>query len=171
MSANVRDIEVLQRARVALMTFIESIHAALEGLEIEMQRSTQWIEQDRPHYWTGQIRRAFDKVSQARTAYETCRMRTVAGRTPSCIEEKQALAAAKRRLQHCQEQTERVRKWANSIRREGDDFRARMSSLRRAVDQDAPKAIAQLERMLTALEGYAEIHRPPTDAEPSGEDD
>ena len=102
---------------------------------------------------------------------------TVAGRHPSCIEEKQAHEKAKRRLQFCQDQLQKVKKWAAKIRHEADEFRGRMASLGRCLDGDFPKTVATLESMARTLESYAEIrppgeelladNAPPTSTEPT----
>lgn len=127
---------------------------------MEIQRALAWIEQDRPAYWTGEVRRAFDNVAATRVALNTCQLRTVAGRHPSCIEEKQAYERAKRRLQHCQDQVEQVKRWTVTIHHEADEFRGRLSSLRQVLDSGIPKTAALLERTLTALEAYAEMTAP-----------
>jgi hypothetical protein len=129
-------------------------------MRLEMQRVLAWIEQDRPAYWQGQVRRAFDQVAATRTALSTCQMRKVAGRTPSCIEEKQAHELAKRRLQHCHDQVKRVQQWATKLNRESDEFRARLAASQRLVEGGIPRMAALLERSLAALEAYAEMNSP-----------
>jgi hypothetical protein len=156
-SADVTSIPAIREFKVALLKFQDEGRSSLELLQIEIQRVLQWIEQDRPAYWTAQTRRAFDLVAQTRTALTTCQMRTVAGRRPSCIEEKQAHAAAKRRLQHCQEQVRRVKQWGVKLHQERDDFRGRMSGLARVLEQNVPQMAALLERISTTLEDYAEM--------------
>lgn len=165
MAANVRDINVIRDFRVRLIRFAEELEGALQAMQTETQRSHDWIEHDRPHYWTVQLRVAFDLVAATRSALTTCQMRSVAGHRPSCIEEKQAYNKAKRRLQHCQEQIERVKRWSIKIRHDTDEFRGRMASLRRLLDQDIPQALAFLDRSAAILEQYAEIARPTTDTE------
>jgi hypothetical protein len=87
-------------------------------------------------------------------------MRTVAGRRSSCIEEKVAYEKAKRRLAHCQEQIDRVRRWSIKIHHEVDEFRGRLAALRRLLDCEIPQALAFLENSAQALEAYAEMTRP-----------
>lgn len=162
MSANVRDIESLQSFRAALIKFADELASVLDGIQIEIQRSVAWIEQDRPFYWNVQSRKAYDQVANTRTALTTCQMRTVAGRRPSCIEEKVAYDKAKRRLQHCQDQIKHVQSWATKLRRESDEFRGRLAPLQRLLEGDIPKMVGLLERMMTILEAYAEVARPTT---------
>jgi len=166
MSANVRDIDAIRDFRTKLMRFAEELESCLQGLQLELQRAFEWADQERPHYWGNQARRAYDQLAAARTAYETCRMRTVAGHRSACIEEKVAFNKARRRLEDCQQQTERVRKWSMKIHHDADEFRGRLASLRRLVDADIPQALASLERTSTVLEQYAEIHRPAPSTDP-----
>jgi len=160
MTANVRDIDAIRDFRVKLLRFAEEIDAAMQTLHMEIQRTFEWADQDRPHYWANQGRRAYDQVAAARTAYETCRMRTVAGHRSACIEEKVAYDKAKRRLEHCQQQVDHVRKWSMKIHHDADEFRGRLASLGRLLENELPQALAQLDKSATLLEQYADLHRP-----------
>ncbi len=160
MSAHVRDLEAIRRFRVSLLKFAEELEKSLQAMFLEVQHGLEWIEHDRPHYWTMQTRKAFDLVASTRTALNTCQMRTVAGRRPSCIEEKLAHDKAKRRLQHCQEQTEHLKRWVVKIHHDCDEFHGRLSRLRRLLETEIPKAVALLERTTAILEAYAEIAPP-----------
>jgi len=163
MSANVRDIEAIRFFRAAMVSFAEDAESAYQSMMMESQRTLAWIEQDRPYYWDAQTRKAYDLIASTRSALETCRMRTVAGQRSTCIDEKRAVEAAKRRLQHCLEQKERVRSWAVKLGRQLDELRARLAGLRRMLDSDVPKAIALLENTATVLEAYADVQRESAD--------
>jgi hypothetical protein len=168
--AHVLSIPAIRGFQVALRRFQQELALSCDLLSTEIQRAIAWIEYDRPTYWTAQTRKAFDRVAETRTRLNTCLMRTVAGRRPSCIEEKQAYEQARRRLQHCQEQVRRVQQWALKIHRESDEFRGRMARVRRLVESDLPQMDALLQRTLTALEGYAEMAAPaPTDVTAGGD--
>ena len=157
-SANVRSISALRYFRASLIKFAEEADKAVVTMQSEVHRTTEWIENDRPSYWKEQIRRGFDRVSQCRIALETCRMRTVAGNRPSCIEEKKAFEQAKRRLQTAHEKVEAVRRWANKIRHSSDEFRGRIGQLDHFLRNDIPRVVMLLDRMIAALEAYAEMN-------------
>ena len=163
MSANLRSIEAVHDFRAALIVYVEDASLALQMMTMELQKSFEWIEHDRPHYWNAQMKRAFDLVAQTRASYETCRMRTVAGHRPSCLEEKQAHARAKQRLQMCQDQLKAVKQVANKLRQEADEFRGRLANLQTMLEVDLPAAIVRLEKIVTILEQYAGISRPTTE--------
>lgn len=164
MSANLRSIEALHQFRAALIVFVDDASLAVQTMMMELQRSFEWVEREQPYYWNAQLKKAFDLVAQTRSSLETCRMRTVAGQRSSCIEEKQAFARAKRRLQDCQDQMKALRSWANQVRHDADEFRGRLAGLQTLLEADLPKAIALLEKAITILESYADIARPRPDA-------
>jgi hypothetical protein len=168
--AHVLSIPAVRDFQAALRRFRQELALSCETLTTEIQRGVAWIEYDRPAYWSAQTRKAFDGVAETRTRLNTCQLRTVAGRRPSCIEEKQAYEQARRRLQHCQEQVRRVQQWALKIHRESDEFRGRMARVRRLLDSDLPQMDALLERTLNALEGYAGMTAPaPAEVTPADE--
>ena len=163
-NANVRSLDALRDLRVTLIGFAERVDLALGDLRSRIERTLSWLEHDCPLYWRDQERRAYDAVASARVAYETCRLRTVGGRHSECIEERQALQRARTRLEFCQNQCERVRRWTIEARRQVDDYRGRSGPLQRRVEDDVPLLVATLSRMIHALEGYAEL-RPATSDE------
>jgi hypothetical protein len=155
-SVKVTSIESLDALRVALKKFDDEGISAVRAIMLTLQKAIDWVEIDRPAYWKTQTKLAFDRVAATRTALSTCQMRTVAGRRPSCIEEKIALEKAKRRLQFCQEQIERVKKWAVKVRHEADEFRGRIAALQKCLDSDVPQMAELLSRSITALTAYVE---------------
>lgn len=159
--ANVSSIKAVKEFAPALVLLQEELKSVLSAVQIEMQRAISWIEQDRPRYWQSQLKRAFDQVTQTRTALTTCQMRTVAGRHPSCIEEKQAHGAAKRRLEFCQEQIELVKRWGVKIHHEADEIRGRLAGVQRLAESDLAKSMALLSKIVESLEQYAGMYSEP----------
>jgi hypothetical protein len=157
-TANVRSIEAVRDFRIAMIIFHQNVLDALMTMQEQVYSALQWIENDRPRHWHQQELKAFDQISEARIALEGARMRkSMDDYRPSLIEEKQALKDAKDRLTYCQEKMRIVKAMSLKVRHEADEFRGRMSQLERLLETDIPKMIALLERMLTALEAYAEV--------------
>lgn len=157
----VTSIEAVKDFAPTLAFMQEELKGVLSSLQIEMQRAIGWIEHDRPRYWQTQLKRAFDKVAETRTALTTCQMRTVAGRHPSCIEEKVAHANAKRRLEFCHDQIEVVKKWTVKIHHEADELRGRMAGVQRLAESDITKSLALMANIVESLERYAGIYQGP----------
>lgn len=155
-SANVHSVELVKEVRAALILFLERANNAMGELRQKVDRAVAWLELDRPNYWREQERRAYDLLASTRVAFETCRLRTVAGRRSDCIEEKKAFERAKRRMEYVREKQEIVRKWLVQAGREANEYRARTSTFQRTLENDVPSMIAQLARMIDAIEAYLE---------------
>ncbi len=163
MSGNVQvtSIDAVKEFAPSLAFMQEELKGVLSSVQIEMQRAIGWIEHDRPLYWKTQLKRAFDKVAETRTALTTCQMRTVAGRHSSCIEEKVAHSNAKKRLEFCQDQIELVKKWGVKLHHEADELRGRMAGVQRLAETDLTKSMALLANIVESLERYAGIFAGP----------
>jgi hypothetical protein len=157
MSANVHSVNAIKDVRNALIKFQERATTAMGDLRQKIDRTVSWLDQDRPNYWRDQERRAYDLVASTRVGLETCRLRTVAGRRSDCIEEKKAFERAKMRMEYVREKQQAVRKWMVQAGREANEYRARTSTFQRTLEHDVPMMIAQLARMIDAIEGYSEI--------------
>jgi hypothetical protein len=162
--ANVCSIPGIVEFRAALCTFDDDALRILAAIEQIAQGALYWLEQEVPQHWKMQVRRCYDEVARTRAALHTCRLRTVGGRHPACIEEQEAFHAARRKLHEAEEKIEVARAWANRIRREIDEYRGRVMQLRLCLECDVPRAIALLDRTLLALEAYVET---PVSVEPS----
>lgn len=154
--ANVHSVEAIKEVRTALILFQERATTAMGDLRQKIDRTMAWLELDRPGYWREQERRAFDLVASTRVALDTCRLRTVAGRRSDCIEEKKAFEKAKMRMEYVREKQQAVRKWMVEAGKEANEYRTRTSTFQRTLENDVPLMIAQLGRMIEAIEGYSD---------------
>jgi hypothetical protein len=153
-SANVTSIEAVHHFRLAVKRFEEDASNAVLSLQTELMRTAEWLEHEQAPYWKEEVRRGFDRVSQARSEYETCRMRTIAGHHPACDEQKDALAKAKLRLRIAQEKVEKVREWKIKLGHESEEFKGRVSQLQHCLEESLPRLDGVLERMVDSLESY-----------------
>lgn len=156
--ANVKSIEAIRNFRIALIKFADKITDAVESMKDQVFHAVSWVELDQPRHWHQQELTAYDRVSEARIQLEVSKMRKeTADFRPSLIEEKQALQAAKRRLEYCRQKVQLVKAAAIKVRHEADEFQGRLSQVDRLLETDLPNMIAMLERMVSSLEAYAEV--------------
>jgi exonuclease VII large subunit len=156
-SANVRAIEVVPLLAVALQKFGEEAATALTDLELEVNRAIHWISCELKEYWTQQVRKAQEQVAEARITLERKQMFRAAEERSSCIEEKKALEAAKRRLLLCQQKLEAVRRWSQALARQFMEYKGRVAVLSSWLQTDLPKGLAVLKGMAGALETYVQL--------------
>jgi hypothetical protein len=164
-SANVTSIDAIRDLRAAFRTFEAHSRDAVTLLTLEVRKALDWLENDRTRYWPEQVRKASERVAEARNELERCQLTYGSEDSPSCYEQKKALERAKRRLRLCEEKVKRVRHWVRTVRGEMDEFDGQMARINNCLDADVPRAVTMLERMLRALERYAETSAP-TDSIP-----
>ncbi|HEY3393080.1 MAG TPA: hypothetical protein VGK58_10255 [Lacipirellulaceae bacterium] len=155
--ANVQSLEAIEAVRTALVSFVDQVRDALTELQSEMRRVADWLEHDRPRYWTMQIRVASDGVHAAQQALHRCLMFPIAKERPSCYEERAALKKAQARLAYCEEKAERVRHWQRVVQHELFEYEGRISQLVRVVEEDVPRAMGVLGKVLRRLEEYQSL--------------
>jgi lysyl-tRNA synthetase class I len=166
-SAQVRSTDAIEALRVSLLKFQQRVQNAIDVLDGELHRASNWVEHDRPAYWKQQTHDAEDAVHAAKIELERCLMMTVAGERPTCREQKAALDAAKIRRAYCQEKCDAVRRWQRDFRHQQFEYEGRIGQLRRAMELDVPKAAALLQTILRRLDEY-QIERPPLSSAPNG---
>lgn len=164
--ADVKSIDTLAFVRTAFASFAQEANQAISEIEIQGQRAVEYICMDRAAYWKAEIRRGNDLVNKAIKDLEHCRtFKKVGDNTPSCIEEKKALEKARRRLAFAEEKAELVRKWTPVVQQQFRETGVRMVRFRDVIEGDCPRAMAQLERMLRALDAYQNVSSPTSGAE------
>ena len=159
--ADVKSLDTLAFLKTALAQFAHESNQALSEVEIQGQRAVDWITVDMAAFWKAEISRRSDLVNKAKKDLEHCRtFKKVGDNQPSCIEEKKALDKAKAMLEHAERKAEAVRRWTPVVTQQFRETCVRLVRFREVIDIDCPKAAAQLERMLKALESYREMAAP-----------
>jgi hypothetical protein len=145
----------------AIDAFRAEAIAALEGLDMDLRRALEWIHVDRREHWNGEVRRGWDRITQARIQLQQARtVRRVGDHEPACPDEKKALSKAQRRLETAQQKVEAVRRCARAVDEAVNEYRGARTPLAAWLESEAPKAIATLHRMMDQLESYLALQAP-----------
>jgi hypothetical protein len=165
--ARVKSIDALQTMSSSLVCFHDDACSALDDLEMEIRRASQWIGHDCRQYWKEELRRSRDGVTEARLQLENARMfRRIAEEHGSFVEEKKALEKAKRRAQIAESKVEAIPHWATMIERAVNEYRASRSQFVSWLEADFPRAVAALNRMMSDLEAYVRLAAPTDEHSP-----
>lgn len=156
-SANVTSIDAIRLIRLALQQFQSDAGSALMQLELEGRRPVAWIDGDRAPYWDREVRKASDRLSEARIALERAEVTTSAEETKYAYDERKALEKAKRRLRLCEEKVQKVKRWRSVIHKETEVFQAQIAKLQRYLEHDLTQSIAALGRMAESLDRYTRL--------------
>jgi hypothetical protein len=169
--AYVNSLAAIQDFKNALVMYVAESNQGTTNLETEIRRAYDWIAVDRAQYWRNEIRRANDAVVRAKDELHHARtFKRINDYVPSCIDERKALERAQQRLKLAEEKVEAVKKWTRALQHELNEYAGRMAQFTAALEVDLPKAMAGLERIMSALDSYLSMSAPRPAAEPrSGE--
>jgi hypothetical protein len=168
MSANVQAVSAISEFRSALCTFIVEARQALAAMEMEARRALEYITEDQAQAWSAEVRRGREKVQECKIEIHNTRtFKRIANYTPSCIDEKKALAKAEQRLRVAELKVEAVRHWGRLAEQAFREFQARLAQFISILDGELPKGVATLERMMASLDRYFVVEAPQALREPA----
>ncbi len=169
--ARVTNLDVLREVRGALITFASDVNLALSEVDSDAQKLAHWLRTEAPMYWQRQVRERQELLTRAKSDLYRKQIAPVGDITPGATDEKVNLARAKSRLEEAERKLAAVKRWANVVEHEYVLYKAAAQPISDLVGREVPVAVAQLDRMATALEGYTQIAPPPsaetTPAEPT----
>lgn len=156
--ARLTRIDAVREMAAAVDAFRAEATAALENLDMEIRRVLEWIHHDRHDHWNHQVRREWERITEARVQLQQAMTaRRIDEHDPACIDEKKALARAKQRLETAQEKVEAVRHCARAVDHAVDDYRGARTPLASWLESEGPKALATLRRIMDNLEDYLSL--------------
>jgi hypothetical protein len=159
-AASVHSIPMLREFRAALATFATEGKESQSVNDMTVKRGIEWFQTDLLKFWQTEIRKREDALTNAKADYERCRMQSFGDRIPDCTDQKVALKKAQMRLEEAQEKHKAVKKWSRVLDEEAEEYRGQSQALTDMLAGDIPKALAELDRLLTALEAYIGVAAP-----------
>lgn len=159
-AASVHSIPMLREFRAALATYDTEAKESQAVNDMSVRRGVEWFQNDLLKHWLSEIRKREDAVTNARADYERCRMQSFGDRVPDCTDQKIALKKAQMRLEEAQEKVKAVKKWSRVLDEEMQDYQGQSQQLTDMLAGEMPKAMAELDRMISALEAYIGVAAP-----------
>lgn len=160
--ARVGSVLVLKQLRASLGIFADTAATALEEASAEIQRTRQWLDDDRYRHWKTQVQARTERFAQAKIALKQKEVfdRTLGGTPSSCVDERKALKIAESRLREAEYKLSRVKAWSLRIEKELSDYRGATQRLLSALEAEIPSARARLDNMIDSLEAYLALAPP-----------
>jgi hypothetical protein len=153
--ADVRSIDAVRDWHVALANYADSLSEGLSGVEMELRRAFEWLDEQLA-LWRQAVRDCEEEVVRAKAELSQRKFKTWDGREPDCTVQERALRQARARLEHAEEQVEKVRHWIGVLPKIVDEtYRGAGRRLQNFLDDDLPKGQTDLARRITSLEVYA----------------
>ncbi len=156
-SADVRSIDALRDWQIALSNYRASAMEVLSGLEMEIRRAYDWIE-DQGKRWKTAVRDCEEEVLRAKNELSGRKFTDSTGRMPDTTVQERNLRRAKARLEQAEEQVQKCRSWIMKLPKVIEEsYSGPARRLTTFIEVDIPNALALLERRIAALESYADL--------------
>jgi DNA repair exonuclease SbcCD ATPase subunit len=164
-SVEVHSLTALAEWHAALANYAEILADGLAGVELELRRVADWLN-EQAAYWKRMVRQREEEVTRAKAELSQRQFPGWDGRIPDCTVQRKNLQRAKARLEHAQNQVERVRRWQTRLPKIIEEvYRGAAHRLQRMLESTIPAALEDLQARLAALEAYTAI-QPTTGADP-----
>lgn len=150
---HVTSVDALGVFRSNLIVFRSTATRALDEVLDEVRRTRQWIQSDRRFHWEGEVRRRQKKLDQALQELMGARLSDL---TATSAPQQAAVAKARQALREAEEKLRRVKFWARNYDLTVDPLAKQLGGLRSHLEQELPKAIADLANRQRALDAYSE---------------
>lgn len=152
--ARVFSIDALRDFRGTYARFGEEVGKALVAVELEIQRTRDWLETDQLGFWVAQVRVCEEKVNEAKNDLSRARISAMFDEPARCTDQVVALRKAQARLEYVQDKVKVVKHWIQVVEQEVIEYRGIAQQLSNFTEGNLPRALALLERMVGALDAY-----------------
>src|SRR6478672_11008662 len=151
-NADVRSIDALRDWHAALTTYGEGLADALAGIELEIRRAYEWLD-EQVALWRRAVRDCEEEVTRAKAELSQRKFQTFDGREPDCTVQEKNLRMARARLEYAEEQVAKCRQWIGRLPKLIDEaYTGPARRLGNLLEADLPKGLATLARSVAALE-------------------
>jgi hypothetical protein len=153
-TANITSADAIAAFRAALIVFLSKVRPLLEETSGEITRTRQWVDEDQRRLWDHQFRLRTRKLEEARAELFTATLSKV--QTASSLHT-MAVQRADRSVRECEAKLTLLKKWSRDLGDKTDPLVKQISQFETYLTADMPKALAYLDRVLEAIEAYADI--------------
>jgi capsule polysaccharide export protein KpsE/RkpR len=145
--ANVRSVEALKDFKNALIAYAEEARNALNGVDMEVRRTRDWLDRDQLMYWQTQVKKRNEMVSQARADLFRRQISQGNSGSVSDSDQKEALRIAIQRLRNAEEKLAKVKKWGPVLDHAIAEYNSAARPLGDRISGDLVNSLALLDRM------------------------
>jgi hypothetical protein len=166
--ASVRSIDALREFRAALIEFAEDALGALGAADMEARRTVHWVTHEQRLYWQQELKRRKERLSQAHSELARKKLGASSGNTPRYTEQLEQQKKARASLEEAERRAELLRRWEPRLQQAVLEYKGRAGRLTDLIGGDLPRSLALLDRIIEALDAYAQVAPPSGAAAASG---
>ena len=156
--ADIRSTALVDQARADLNGFIEAGRVAIYEIQSDVDRTVQWLRNERASHWKRVIRRREEEANRAKQnlARKQLKLSSKDGPTPDS-EEKLLLRRAMARLESAKERQRATAAWLRKLEHERVLMKGYLSPMTLTLEADLPQANALLKKIGETLDEYVAL--------------
>lgn len=156
--ADIRSTALVDQARADLNSFIEAGRVAIYEIQADVDRTIQWLRNERTPHWKRVIRRREEEANRAKQnlARKQLKLSSKDGPTPDS-EEKLLLRRAMARLDSAKERQRATANWLRKLEHERVLMKGYLSPIALTLEADLPQAVALLKKIGETLDEYVAL--------------
>jgi hypothetical protein len=155
-AAKVLSVDALRHFREALASFLDESKNALVSEHMANRRTVDWHSHQKLH-WTEELKRRKEKHQMAMTELHRVKLQARPGSTIKDSDQKEAVRVTLARVREAEGKIEMVKRWAPPLQHAIDEYLGRARPLDDLLMGDVANMLGMLDRMIQALEAYAQI--------------
>lgn len=160
--ARIDSPDVIKDFRIQFVKFNAVARQAVDGMNTDSSRITQWLRHDQLSFWTKELKKREELVRQARHAYALAKDQSGPYAKTSSIDEQKDLHKAQRLLEEAEQKLKSVKKWTHMLERELENLAGPVNNLSATLDAATPRALSKLDLLTEKLEDYLRLGPPGT---------
>jgi hypothetical protein len=154
-TVRVTSFDAIKQFQEALAIFCAEAKDALLAVDMESRRVLDWVSFDQLHHWRRVLSERQEELAEAKAALSRKQISKISGQDPDCIEEKEAIWEAKRRLEEAEDKLEKCRQWGRLVQRGIEEYQAPSQQLAALVEGQPARSLVVLGQVLESLDAYA----------------
>jgi hypothetical protein len=159
--AHVTSVDAIEEFRSHLVLYLSKARPTLEEVSSDVTRMRLWLENDQRTTLEGLLRRRTKDLEQAQVALSSARMAALRSETSA---EQMAVQRSRRALEETEGKLKRMKQWNREFDSRVEPLARQLEKLHTFLANDLGQAVAQLSRVVQALDSYADVAAPATGA-------
>lgn len=158
--AKLSRVDALEQLKTAVAMFIEDAKMALGAVEMETRRVVDQMQREQPYYWNQQIKNARDEFAEGKASLARKRLQKNDSYIPDTSEEEKVIKRATAKIDNAERKLEAIKVWTRRIEQSWNDYQGPSGQLADVVGGSPARAIAELNRLIRAVDAYLQVQAP-----------
>jgi hypothetical protein len=158
--AQITSVEAIESFRAKLIEFLGQTRPVLDEIGNEVTRARLWLQDDQRLFWEHELRLRGRRLEEAKQELFNARLSQF---NESTALHQMAVQRTQRAVQEAEAKLGSLKKWGRELENRAAPLMKQVGQLQGFIASDMARAVAYLDRTLTALDAYRSAAPAPSD--------